>query len=244
MKKTAAVFLALLLAAGCLFSLAGCGKRYTPSDLSAYLDDLGFVAGMSQLAFAEKAEKIEGDTVKGRYWDGVDCYGWDAIGTNSYSNSYFETEEGVAVYRNIVLINVIPKGLKMPAGIRFSDTLAKVLKKLSVEGDPVSAFTPDPGAPDVMTLFSEGNVTLKLIDRRLTPTETEETDPGTIECVWDIGYPIELEFSEVTTRPLDYDRTDTVTRTVRFRFADRGNTLECFCIDVTERYPLIESPEK
>lgn len=241
MKKTTGFLLALLLLLGCLSTLAGCGKRHTAADLSAYLDKEGFVAGMSQKEFVEKITKIEGEEPDGYNWDGEYGGGWNAIGTNSYSNSYIETEEeGVAVYRNTVLINVKPKGLKMPAGIRFSDTLAKVLKKLSVEGDPLSEFTPDPETPDVMTLFSEGNVTLKLIDRRLTPTEPEKTEPGTVVCVWDIGYPLELEFSEVTTRSLDYDRTDTVTRTVRFTFADRGSTLKCFSIDVTERYPLLQ----
>ena len=242
MKKTTAFLLALLLLLGCLSTLAGCGKRYTPSDLSAYLDDLGFVAGMSQFAFAEKAEKIEGDTVEGLHWDGVDGGGWDAYTeTGSYSNCYVALEEeGIAVYYNAISAKAKPKGLKLPAGIRFSDTPSDVLKKLSVEGDPLSEFTPDPETTDVMTLFAGGNVALKLTDHRLTQTETEETDPGTVVCVWDVKYPLVLEFSEVTTRPLDYDRTETVTRTVSFAFADESSALGIFYIDVTERTPLMQ----
>ena len=246
MKKTTAFLLALLLLLGCLFSLAGCGKRYTPSDLSAYLDKEGFVAGMSQKEFVEKITKIEGEEPDGYNWDGEYSCGWDAYTeTGSYSNCYVALEEeGIAVYTNAVSATAKPKGLKLPAGIRFSDTPSDVLKKLSVEGDPLSEFTPDPETTDVMTLFAGGNVALKLTDHRLTQTETEETDPGTVVCVWDVKYPLVLEFSEVTTRPLDYDRTDTVTRTVRFLFADESSPLGSFYIDVTERYPLMQRYSK
>lgn len=242
MKKTTAFLLALLLLLGCLSTLAGCGKRYTPSDLSAYLDKEGFVPGMSQSAFREKVEKIEDEKVDGLHWDGEYGGGWDAYSTNcSYANGYVaKMEEGVAVYSNTVSASAKPKGLKMPAGIRFSDTLADVLKKLSITGDPVNEFTPDPGKTDVMTLYAEGNVTLKLTDRRLTPTETEETKPGTVVCSWDVPNPLVLEFSEVTSRPLDYDRTETVTRTVGFAFADESSALGNFYIGVTERTPLMQ----
>ena len=246
MKKTAAFLMALLLTAGCLFMLAGCGKRYTAADLSAYLDKEGFVAGMSQKEFVEKVEKIEGEKVGVLQWDGVQSGGCEINSTyGSYSNGYVAVEdEGEAVYYNTISVTANLKGLKMPAGIRFSDTPSDVLKKLSVEGDPLSEFTPDPETTDVMTLFAGGNVALKLTDHRLTQTETEETDPGTVVCVWDVKYPLVLEFSEVTTRPLDYDRTDTVTRTVRFLFADESSPLGSFCIDVTERYPLMQRYSK
>lgn len=246
MKKTAAFLMALLLLAGCLFALAGCGKRYTAADLSAYLDKEGFVAGMSQKEFVEKVEKIEGEKVKVLQWDGDQCGGCEINSTNgSYSNGYVAVEdEGEAVYYNTISVTANLKGLKLPAGIRFSDTPSDVLKKLSVEGDPLSEFTPDPETTDVMTLFAGGNVALKLTDHRLTQTETEETDPGTVVCVWDVKYPLVLEFSEVTTRPLDYDRTDTVTRTVRFLFADESSPLGSFYIDVTERYPLMQRYSK
>ena len=242
MKRTAAFLLALLLLMGCLFSLAGCGKRYTAADLSAYLDKEGFVAGMSQKEFVEKVETIEGEKVGVLQWDGVNGGGCEFNSTNgSYSNGYVAKEdEGEAVYYNTISVKAKLKGLKLPAGIRFSDTMSKVLKKLSVEGDPVGEFTPDPGKTDEMTLYAEGNVTLKLTDRRLTPTETEETEPGTVACSWDVPYPLVLRFSEVTSRPLDYDRTETVTRTVSFAFADESSALGIFYIDVTERTPLMQ----
>ena len=242
MKKTAAFLLALLLTAGCLFALAGCGKRHTAADLSAYLDKEGFVAGMSQQSFVEKVETIEGEKVGVLQWDGVNGGGCEINSTNgSYSNGYVAKEdEGEAVYYNTISVKAKLKGLKLPAGIRFSDTMSKVLKKLSVEGDPVGEFTPDPGKTDEMTLYAEGNVTLKLTDRRLTPTETEETEPGTVACSWDVPYPLVLRFSEVTSRPLDYDRTETVTRTVSFAFADESSALGIFYIDVTERTPLMQ----
>ena len=225
MKKTAAFLMVLLLTAGCLFALAGCGERYTAADLSAYLDEEGFVAGMSQQSFVEKVEKIEGEKVGVLQWDGDHGGGCEINSTNgSYSNGYVADEdEGEAVYYNTISMTANLKGLKLPAGIRFSDTLADVLKKLSVEGDPVNEFTPDPGETDVTTLYAEGNATLKL------------------SRVTDLGTPTQLEFVETSTRTLDDGRVDTVVRRITFSFADGNGTLKNYTISVTERYPLKEN---
>ena len=225
MKKTAAFLMALLLLAGCLFMLAGCGKRYTAADLSAYLDEEGFVAGMSQQSFIEKVEKIEGEKVGVLQWDGEHGGGCEINSTNgSYSNGYVADEdEGEAVYYNTyntLSMTANLKGLKLPAGIRFSDTLADVLKKLSVEGDPVNEFTPDPGETDLMTLYAEGNVTLRLAR---------------------VGIALRLEFIERSARTMDDGRIDAVTRKVGFSFADGNGTLKNYSISVTERYPLTQS---
>ncbi len=222
MKKTAAFLMALLLTAGCLFALAGCGKRYTAADLSAYLDKEGFVAGMSQQSFIEKVEKIEGEKVGVLQWDGDHGGGCEINSTNgSYSNGYVADEdEGEAVYYNTISVTANLKGLNLPAGIRFSDTLADVLKKLSVEGDPVNEFTPDPGETDVTTLYAEGNVTLRLAR---------------------VGIALRLEFIERSARTMDDGRIDAVTRRVRFSFADENGTLKNYSISVTERYPLTQS---
>ncbi|MBR4770102.1 MAG: hypothetical protein IK090_04140, partial [Clostridia bacterium] len=218
MKKTTAFLLALLLLLGCLSTLAGCGKRYTPSDLSAYLDKEGFVPGMSQSAFREKVEKIEDEKVDGLHWDGEYGGGWDAYSTNcSYANGYVaKMEEGVAVYSNTVSASAKPKGLKMPAGISFSDTLAAVLKKLSIEGDPINDFKPDPDDPDgadVMTLYSKRGKKLKLSDLRPAEGDSEE------ETSEESGFALELEFYDVFTAKVTGGRQRTVQRTIRLSFA-------------------------
>jgi len=197
----------------------------SPSVLSAYLDEEGFVAGMSQQSFIEKVEKIEGEEVGVLQWDGEYGGGCEISSTNgSYSNGYVAKEdEGEAVYYNTISMTANLKGLKLPAGIRFSDTLADVLKKLSVEGDPLSEFTPDPGETDVMTLYAEGNATLKL------------------SRVTDLGTPTRLEFVETSTRTLDDGRVDTVVRRITFSFADGNGTLKNYTISVTDRYPLKEN---
>ena len=203
----------------------------TPSVLSAYLDEQGFVAGMSQAELIAKAEEIEGGELIGMHWDGVNGGGWQATcgwqngGTIAYYENDYRAyeEEKYAVYSNKVTVIAESEGLNSPAGIRFSDTLPDVLKKLSVEGDPINVFTPDPGRTDVMTLFAEGNVTLKL------------------SRVTDLGTPTRLEFVETSTRTLDDGRVDTVVRRITFSFADGNGTLNNYMISVTERYPLKEN---
>lgn len=197
----------------------------SPSVLSAYLDEEGFVPGMSQAEFIAKAEEIEGGEVEGMHYDGVQGGGWQAGGTFAYyTNDYrADEEQKYAVYSNAVTMLAESEGLKLPAGIRFSDTLADVLKKLSVEGDPANDFAPDPGRTDVMTLYAEGNVTLRLA--RVT----------------DLGTPTRLEFVETSTRTLDDGRVDTVVRRITFSFADGNGTLNNYMISVTERYPLKEN---
>lgn len=197
----------------------------SPSVLSAYLDEEGFVPGMSQAEFIAKAEEIEGGEVEGMHYDGVQGGGWQAGGTFAYyTNDYrADEEQKYAVYSNKVTVNAESEGLNSPAGIRFSDTLPDVLKKLSVEGDPINVFTPDPGRTDVMTLYAEGNATLKL------------------SRVTDLGLPTRLEFVETSTRTLDDGRVDTVVRRITFSFADGNGTLNNYTISVTERYPLKEN---
>lgn len=194
----------------------------SPSVLSAYLDEEGFVPGMSQAEFIAKAEEIEGGEVEGMHYDGVQGGGWQAGGTFAYyTNDYrADEEQKYAVYSNAVTMLAESEGLKLPAGIRFSDTLADVLKKLAVEGDPVNEFSPDPGETDVTTLYAEGNVTLRLAR---------------------VGISLRLEFIERSARTMDDGRIDTVTRRVRFSFADENGTLKNYFIIVTERYPLTQS---
>ena len=195
------------------------------SVLSAYLDEEGFVPGMSQSDFIAKAEAIEGGEVEGMHYDGVQGGGWQAGGAFAfYTNDYrANDEEKYAIYSNTVMMLAESEGLKLPAGIRFSDTLADVLKKLSVEGDPVNEFSPDPGRTDVTTLYAEGNVTLRLAR------------------VNDVGISLRLEFTERSVRSMDDGRVETVTRRVDFSFAGENGTLKNFIVCVTERYPLAQS---
>ena len=197
----------------------------SPSVLSAYLDEEGFVPGMSQSDFIAKAEAIEGGEVEGMHYDGVQGGGWQAGGAFAYyTNDYrANDEEKYAIYSNTVTMLAESEGLKLPAGIRFSDTLADVLKKLSVEGDPLNEFSPDPGRTDVMTLYAEGNVTLRLAR------------------VNDVGISLRLEFTERSVRSMDDGRVETVTRRVDFSFAGENGTLKNFIVGVTERYPLAQS---
>lgn len=200
----------------------------SPSVLSAYLDEEGFVPGMSQSDFIAKAEAIEGGEVEGMHYDGVQGGGWQAGGAFAYyTNDYrANDEEKIAIYSNTVTMLAESEGLKLPAGIFFSDTLADVLKKLSVEGDPVNEFSPDPGRTDVTTLYAEGNVTLRLAR------------------VNDVGISLRLEFTERSVRSMDDGRVETVTRRVDFSFAGENGTLKNFFVGVTERYPLAQSSAK
>ena len=95
MKRTTVFLLALLLAAGCLFALAGCRKRCTAADLSAHLDEEGFFAGMTQLGLQEIAKRYTGtDHVAGAYYDGESVVGWRASGENySFENGCRASED-------------------------------------------------------------------------------------------------------------------------------------------------------
>ena len=238
MKKTAALLLALLLAAGMLLLFNGCGKRqYTVPDLSAFLDDEGFVFGMTQSEFIAKAEKIEGKEVEGSHYDTTSGGGWIGNGENALYEYFFRDERerdvGGAVFSCTVSATSKTKGLKMPAGISFSDTLAAVLKKLSIEGDPINDFKPDPDDPDgadVMTLYSKRGKKLKLSDLRPAEGDSEE------ETSEESGFALELEFYDVFTAKVTGGRQRTVQRTIRLSFADENSALGKIAICVRETY--------
>ena len=122
----------------------------------------------------------------------------------------------------------------MPAKIRFSDALEEVLKKLSIDADPANAFTPDSDESNVMTLYAEGGVTLKLTDCRRDHGETAEETPDAID------YSYILEFLESSTQALSDGRAETVTRTIRFFFTENSG-MQHLILRVSERYPTRQS---
>ena len=228
MKRTAAVFLALLLAAGCLFSLAGCGKRYTPSDLSAYLDDLGFVAGLCQtdLEAVVKRYTAINDLEEYRY-DDLDNRGWK-IWRNQYRFSFTVREnvdENTATVNLNLAASTVP-GLSLPCGIRFSDTADKILKRLSLKFDLKNDFD-----SDYKVLWEEG-------DKRFYALQMN----GCVIPEDGIGH-FRFQYSEVVPLSLPDGSENTVRRTLAFYFDDVNSKLGMFSMSITEDLGGIETDE-
>ena len=228
MKKTAAFLMALLLLAGCLSTLAGCGKRYTPSDLSAYLDKEGFVAGLCQtdLEAVVKRYTAINDLEEYRY-DDLDNRGWK-IWRNQYRFSFTVREnvdENTATVNLNLAASTVP-GLSLPAGIRFSDTADKILKRLSLKFDLKNDFD-----SDYKVLWEEG-------DKRFYALQMN----GCVIPEDGIGH-FRFQYSEVVPLSLPDGSENTVRRTLAFYFDDVNSKLGMFSMSITEDLGGIETDE-
>ena len=228
MKKTAAFLMALLLTAGCLFALAGCVKQYSPEVLSTYLDEEGFVAGMTQLGLQEIAKRYTGtDPVDGAYYDGESVVGWRASGENySFENGYRASEDGkTSTRKNSFSTSKNLSGLTLPCGIRFSDTIERVLKRLSIEFDAEKDFDQYYDAP----LWSEDDKKLYLIDMN-----------GCVIPEDGIGQ-FRLQYTEIFTAVTSDGREERVIRSLGFYFDSKDADLRLFTMSVTEEFDVGQS---
>lgn len=217
MKRTTAFLLALLLAAGCLFALAGCGKRYAKEDLSAYLDEEGFVPGMGQLGLQEIAKRYTGaERINGTYYDGIRLGGWFTEGeTFRFENDYRVNEnEERAIYTNSFRTTEKMPGLTLPCGIRFSDTMDRVLKRLSVDFDEKTEVNCD---------WSEGDKICSLTVFSGKDLSEEDFD-------------LCLQYGEASVATRADGRETLIARRIRFFFPDAEGPLGAFEATVIEEY--------
>ena len=168
------------------------------SEFAKFLDREGFVGGMTQgqlLDLAEKyAEGLDPSIVPlFCHYDGEFGGGCRADGeffgyTNDYSN-----KDGKVRYYNSFYAAVEIEALELPYGIKYGDSIEKVLEKLGI------ATHYSRGPETRHKLYADGAVSLTLVNYAISP------DP--IETL----YHIELTYTEIQ---------GTLTRTVKLSFSD------------------------
>lgn len=238
--KGLCVFLSMLM----LLGLVGCtdveksNKNIVAQQditvLTVWLDDEGFVPGMSQ---SEMFDKMDSYTYNGRsvanaavgcFYDGQYGGGYDANGVNfGFANDYTASQDRTtAVYTNSFHTKVPLDGLTLPFGIEFDDALCDATAKLGIAIKLPSNFTPDGGTDDTMTLYKDERYTLIFKNSNLSK------EPIITEA------PYELIFTENYTFTRESGRVSNVTRTIKLLFTPDENVLHEFGVMIQESYNL------
>lgn len=176
-------------------------NRISDSDLSEFakfLDREGFVGGMTQGQLLDLGEKYAAGLdpsivplfchYDGEYGGGCRADGEFFGYTNDYSN-----KDGKVRYYNSFYAAVEIEALELPFGIKYGDSIEKVLEKLGI------ATHYSRGPQTRHELYADGAVSLTLVNYAIS------TDP--IETL----YHIELIYTEIQ---------GTLTRTVKLSFSD------------------------
>ena len=231
------VFLSMLM----LLGLVGCADVEKPNItqqdvavLTVWLDDEGFVPGISQ---SEMKDKMDGYTYNGRlsvgnipgvHYDGQNGGGYIANGGKYGFNNDFSASEDrtTAVYTNSFYTRVPLDGLTLPCGIEFDNALRDVTEKLGIAIKLPSKFTPDGGTDDTMTLYKDERYTLifKNLNLSKEPIMTEA--------------PYELVFTENYTFTRENGSVSNVTRTIKLSFTPDENMLHEIGVIIQESYNL------
>lgn len=238
MKK----LIALCLVCACLLSVAACNQilfdentqtaestaNQQPSScacklLSAYLDDVNFVPGLSQGALLEQMERYSysGETVadleSSVFYDGPYGGGLDAPGELfGFNNDYSETEDHeYANYSNSFYTKVPLDGLKLPAGISFEDALGTAINKLVPDADWKDRA-------GTVTLCSDDHSLLELTKHKKTSEE--------------LPYKYELKYTQTYQLTRDDGSVTDVIRSITMSFSDSRSKLGLFEIAVRETY--------
>ncbi len=210
------------------------GALYTSFDianLSDYLDDLNFTAGVSQAEFKSMTKQysyngkpIE-EIASGIHYDGDHGGGWSATDQLfGFYNSFDVTEDRkYSDYSNRLHTKVPLEGLTLPYGIDFDDTLTDALKKLGLDIDPIKGFVSDEGTPGIMTLSTASDSSFELRDRRLI----SEASASSSEAY-------ELRYTQTNIPAAQSGKASTVTRHIIFSFTE-GGVLISFEVSVNER---------
>lgn len=188
---------------------------------SAFLDDEGFVSGMTQGQMTGIADRYayEGrtihKTIAGFHWDGTDGGGWKCMGELfGVSNEYRS-----GVYTNSLYTSVPLDGLTLPFGITFDDALSAVLGKLGLPVDP-DEFVPDRENGLSMTILSRDGRSLTLTDYFRDP-------------IADYAFRRRLTFTEKTL-VTNGGSTTAVERRIELNFADETKGIVMLTMTVTE----------
>lgn len=188
---------------------------------SAFLDDEGFVSGLTQGQMIGTADRYayEGRTIHqtnaGFHWDGTDGGGWKCMGELfGVSNEYRS-----GVYTNSLYTSVPLDGLTLPFGITFDDALSAVLGKLGLPVDP-DELVPDRENGLSMTILSRDGRSLTLTDQFRDP-------------IADYAFRRGLTFTEKTL-VTNGDRTVAVERRIEWSFADETRGIVMLTMTVTE----------
>ena len=238
--KVFCVFLSMLM----LLGLVGCtdvektNKNIVAQQdvavLTVWLDDEGFVPGISQ---SEMIDKMKGYTHNGRWsvgdfpgvhYDGQNGGGYDATGGEyGFANDFSASNDRTtAVYTNSFYTRVPLDGLTLPLGMGFDDTLHYVIEKLGIGIKLPSEFTPDGGNDYTMTLYEDERYTL--VFKNLNFSE------GLIIT----KAPYELIFTENYTFTRDSGSVSNVTRTMKLLFKPDEDMLYEFGVIIRESYNL------
>ncbi len=248
MKKYIAGLLALLM----VFSFVSCGgnkendssaneKGYVPkekTDFGAYLDEAGFVPGMTQTVFLDKMEGYcyDGQPITeiaiGHYYDSEDGGGYRASDQLfGFSNGYIVEEDGKSsVSINKFYTHTALEGFSLPHGITFEDTLEEAFEKMGLSDNPRENFVADKGSDTEMTLASTDGWRLVFKNLKLTKDPVDYTNP------------YRIYYSETYTLSLENGKRATVTRDIELCFFDDGfgdkNTLESISIMIKQSSPI------
>ena len=184
------------------------------SEFARFLDREGFVGGMTQGQLLDIGEKYAAGldpSIVPLFWhyDGEYGGGCRADGeffgyTNDYSN-----KDGKVRYYNSFYAAVEIEALELPFGIKYGDSIEKVLEKLGI------ATHYSRGPQTRHELYADGAVSLTLVNYSIS------TDP--IETL----YHYELIYT---------DTTDTLTRTVKLSFTSGDNRLARIDIKAVDEY--------
>ena len=234
MKKILLVLLSLILAA----TLVSCSNTESKQEqllngFSEFLDNEGFVSGISQKQFVEevlakytyKGEKIT-DIAMTEQYDGIGGGGWKA------DDNIFTAKNELwdDVYSSTLHTVDRLDGLVIPFGIEFDDETPEVFKKLKV--NDMNNFVPEDGVNKSMTLIKSDEKTLKVFDLKDKPKESNGYD----------SYGFEIKFTENTDRQLN-NKPVKVERYVSFFFDADTSRLSGFDLGVNENRSCFEFTE-
>ena len=201
-------------------------NRIPEADISVFSDFLdreGFVKGMSQgqlLDLAEKyAEGLDPSIVPvychydGEYGGG--CRASSAL--FGYENDYY-AKDGKVRYANSLYTAVEIKGLTLPGGITFDDSVGDALEKLGIDRNIYQKTVMEHSSTtylEQLPLYNENGVSLVFTNWAMTQL------------------PVETLYHYVITYS---EKAGTVTRTVTLSFLDGHNKLGLVEISVVDEY--------
>lgn len=201
-------------------------NRIPEADISVFSDFLdreGFVKGMSQgqlLDLAEKyAEGLDPSIVPVYcHYDGEFGGGCMASGELfGYTNDY-HSKDGKVRYANSLYTAVEIKGLALPGGITFDDSVGDALEKLGIDRNIYQKTVMEHSSTtylEQLPLYNENGVSLVFTNWAMTQLPVETL------------YHYVITYSEIV---------GTVTRTVTLSFLDGHNKLGLVEISVVDEY--------
>ena len=201
-------------------------NRIPEADISVFSDFLdreGFVKGMSQGTLLDIAEKYSKDLDPSIvpvycHYDGEFGGGCMASGELfGYTNDY-HSKDGKVRYANSLYTAVEIKGLTLPGGITFDDSVGDALEKLGIDRNIYQKTVMEHSSTtylEQLPLYNENGVSLVFTNWAMTQL------------------PVETLYHYVITYS---EKVGTVTRTVTLSFLDGHNKLGLVEISVVDEY--------